>query len=162
MFYYVVTISDNKGKKYVESIGCNGFPIETDNRKSAKRYDYYMDALQYANSLNSNLQYVYKQNGTDEDCQYYYKVESMSDTKYQFYLSVLVENENDENDYILDVQRKPYYGSMDDAIDECRKIIKSVNGILTECVIESLKEGIGTIGFVDEYRFDPFENTQSY
>jgi len=162
MFYYTITITDNKGKRYVGEIGVNGFPIETPNRKSAYRFAKSIDAHRYANSLNSNLQFCYKQNKVSEENQYYYKVESMSDDKYQFYLSVLVEGENNENEILLDVDRKPYFGSMDDAIDECREMMRGVNGVLREGKIESLKEGIATIGFVDEYRFKPFYHTNTY
>jgi len=84
MFYYTITITDNKGKRYVGEIGVNGFPIETPNRKSAYRFAKSIDAHRYANSLNSNLQFCYNQNKVSEENQYYYKVESMSDDKYQF------------------------------------------------------------------------------
>lgn len=162
MFFYIVTITDNKCQKFFEKLGMNGLPIDSENRKSAYRFEKSGDAHRYANSFNSNLSFCYKQNKVSEENQYYYKVESMSDTKYQFFYSVLVESESDENEIVLDICRKPYFGTMDDAIDEVRNQIKSVNGILREGKIESLKEGIATIGFVDEYRFEPFENTQNY
>lgn len=162
MYYFVISITDNKGKRYVESFNPNRLPIDTENRKKAMRFRKSLDAHRYVNRINMILSDRYKQNGVSDEERYFYQVQSTYDDKYQFYITITVESEENENEIILEVNNQPYFGSMDDTTDECVRIMKSVNGVLRECVIRSLKEGIATIGFVDEYRFEPFNNTQSY
>jgi len=162
MYYFVISITDKKGKRYVESFNANEMPIETKDRKSAKRFRKSFDAHRYVNRINMIMSDYYKQNGVSDEDKIFYQVQSMYDDKFQFFITIIVESEENENEIILDVNNQPYFGSLDDTIDECVRIIKSVNGVLRECVIRSMKEGIATIGFVDEYRFEPLNNTQSY
>lgn len=160
MLYYIISITDKKGTAFYEKLSVNGFPIDTTNRKDAYRFDNRTDALKYSTAFNINLRYCYNQNKVSDENQYYYQVQSMNDDIYQFYLSAMVENENGE--IVLDVCRKPFESSLDDAIDELRSIIRKEKGIVTEGKIESLKGGIATIGFVDEYCLDLYEDAQSY
>ena len=160
MFYYIISITDKKSTAFYQKLSVNGFPIDTDNRKDAYRFEKRTDAQKYAAIFNVNLRYCYNQNKVSDENQYYYQVQSISDDVYQFYLSAMVEKENGE--VILDVCRKPFESSIDDAIDELRSIIRKEKGIVTEGKIESLKGGIASIGFVDEYCLDLFEDAQSY
>ena len=83
----------------------------------------------------------------------------------RFFLSVLVENENDCNDFILDIYRKPFDGTFDDAKKELLKLIHSVQGILNEGMIEefdSFKWKLGVCTMVEDWRYEPFSPTHTY
>ena len=82
--------------------------------------------------------------------------------KYTFFVSVLIEDENDETKYLLDVCRRAYIGTFEDAQKYTVKLITGTPGIFTEAKIESMKDGIGIVSFVEEYRYPAFEHTSYY
>lgn len=84
------------------------------------------------------------------------------DEKHTFFISVLIEDENDANKYLLDVCRRAYIGTFDSAQEYAKKLITGTAGVLTEAKIESMKDGIGTTSFVEEYRYPAFEHTSYY
>ena len=84
------------------------------------------------------------------------------DEKHTFFISVLIEDENDANKYLLDVCRRAYIGTFDGAQEYTKKLITGTAGVLTEAKIESMKDGIGTTSFVEEYRYPAFEHTSYY
>ena len=82
--------------------------------------------------------------------------------QYTFFVSVLIEDENDDTRYLLDVCRRPYIGTFAAAQEYTKKLITGTAGVLTEAKIESMKDGIGTTSFVEEYRYPAFEHTSYY
>ena len=82
--------------------------------------------------------------------------------KYTFFVSVLIADENDETRYLLDVCRRAYIGTFEDAQRYTEKLITGTPGILTEAKIESMRDGIGIVSFVEEYRYPAFEHTSCY
>lgn len=82
--------------------------------------------------------------------------------KYTFFISVLIENEKRANEFVLDVCRQNFWGTFEDARRYTEKLITGTPGILNEAKIESLRDGIGSLTFVEETRWDPFQHTSCY
>lgn len=86
----------------------------------------------------------------------------MATKKYTFFLTITVESEADENELVLLLTRYPFRGTFDGARRKVVQILHKAPGILQEAVIESMRDGIATTHFVEEYRYKPFEYTGTY
>lgn len=86
----------------------------------------------------------------------------MATKKSTFFLSIVVESEMDENEIVLLLNRYPFRGTFEGARRKVVRILHNAPGILREAVIESMRDGIATVHFVEEYRYKPFEYTGKY
>lgn len=86
----------------------------------------------------------------------------MAKKKSMFFLTIAVESETDENELVLLLTRYPFRGTFEGARRKVVRILHNAPGILQEAVIESMRDGIATAHFVEEYRYKPFEYTGAY
>ena len=87
----------------------------------------------------------------------------MATKKSTFFLSIVVRSEDDDiKGPILVLTRYPFRGTFEGARRKVVRILHNAPGILQEAVIESMRDGIATTHFVEEYRYKPFEYTGTY
>lgn len=82
--------------------------------------------------------------------------------KSTFFLTIVVVGEENEDDFVLVLTRYPFRGTFEGARRKVVRILHNAPGILQEAVIESMRDGIGIVQFVEEYRYKPFEYTGKY
>lgn len=150
----------NKIKYYQNTNLGTGMPQETTNVKLAYKFAT-LETAAYYSACFVNVAKVYHLPVVE------YQIKELApvadvEKKHTFFISVLIEDENDANKYLLDVCRRAYIGTFDGAREYTKKLITGTAGVLTEAKIESMKDGIGTTSFVEEYRYPAFEHTSYY
>jgi hypothetical protein len=161
---YILYRIDGNNTVYYENTNLStGMPRETKDINLAYLFRTEETAKYYATCFinfaqhygETVVEYQIQEIGVSEDAQ----------DKSNFFLTVqIVDNDATgyESKVLLDVFRMPYFATFEDAKKRVRELITGTAGILCTAKIESLRDGLCSVHFVQEYSWDPCRHTSYY